>query len=137
MALGEKVQAAFSKVNAKLGTQEGSIVFTKSTKNRAGNDFGQGFTTSNSSVTITSGARAQRVSEYTAANSQGLLQEDDLILIIPGNKFSAESEIQAAKVTYKGDTYSVVRHNPYGIDGSPPILSGVITNWRIVARKNK
>lgn len=128
MPLGQKLQAAYQKVNTKLGTQDGPVIIRRKTQVQG--DFGTAYTTSvNSDVTITSGLILSRLKSYEL-DRQGVFQVGDLKVIIPGNLVT-EAQLQDAELVYGGNAYFVVKSYP------SEIYSGVIVNWIVIARLMK
>lgn len=126
MSLGSKLQSVHNRVNTKLGTQDGTIVFRKTTIT-PGSEFGMPYaTTSNSDVTITAGIKLSRVRAFEV-DAAGTFQVGDLKLLIPGGLIT-ELQLTDAKVLYSGLTYSIIHREP------KEIYSGVVVNWLVIAR---
>ena len=125
MTLGSKLQTVHNKVNAKLGTQDGTIVFRKQTV--VADEFGKPYTSNtNSDVTITAGIKVGRLKAYET-DGGATFKIGDLKLIVPGGLIT-EAQLTDAKIIYGGETYSILDRSPV------EIFSGVVVNWRVIAR---
>jgi hypothetical protein len=125
-SLGTKLQSAYTKVNTKLGTQDGDIVIRKKTTVPAA-EFGRpNGTPTTTNVTITAGVKVGRVKAYEVVPS-GELRLDDLKLIIPANLVT-ETQLDKAQIVYGGKTYSVVSKSPTEIYGGVPV------QWKVIGR---
>ena len=131
MSLGTKLQAVHSKVNTKLGTQDGTIVFRKHTLTQP-TTFGKAYSANtNSDVTITAGVKVSRVKAYEV-DKTGTLALNDVKFIVPGGLLS-EDQLKAEKdkpveIVYGSKTYGIVSYAP------TEIISGVPVNWLVYAR---
>lgn len=129
MTLGEKLQTVYQKVNTKLGTQDGTVVFRKVTETPAA-EFGvRHSSTSNSNVTITDGIKISRLKAYDLDRA-GMLQIGDLKLEVPGNLIT-EAQLTDAKIIYGGLTWGILKKTP------KEILGGVVTAWIVLAREER
>lgn len=126
MGLGQKLQSAYNKVNTKLGTQDGTIVFRKKTV-VSNSTFGKPYTSSaNSDVSISAGIKIGRMTAFEVSNSS-VFKMDDLKLIIPGGLVT-EAQLTNAEVVYNSNSYTIVSKSPL------EIYSGVVVNWLVIAR---
>lgn len=126
MSLGEKLQVVHKKVNTKLGTQDGTVVFRKRAVTPSGT-FGKPYSSStNSDVTVAAGIKIERVKAWET-DSGGTMQVGDLKLTIPANLVT-ETQLNGAEVIYNSQTYSIVNRFP------TEIYSGVAVQWRVIAR---
>lgn len=127
MTLGTKLQKVHLKVNKKLGFQDASITFRKSTK-VAPDRFGQSYqSVSNSDITITGGVKIYPMTARDL-DAAGVFKINDLVLIVPGSILT-ESQIDGSTVIYKSKDYSIINASPVDI------VSGVAVNWKIVLRQ--
>lgn len=126
MSLGTKLQSVHNRVNTKLGTQDATIVFRKTTNTPAA-EFGLSYSaSSNSDVTITAGIKVGRVKSFET-DGGGTIQVGDLKLLVPGSLVT-ETQLNGAKVLYSSQTYSIIHREPV------EIYSGVVVNWLVIAR---
>jgi hypothetical protein len=130
MGLGQKLQAAYNKVNTRLGTQQGPVVFTKRANTPAA-EFGLPYasTAPSSTVTLNSGVAVGWVSAREVFDG-GTWEIGDIKIQVPGNLIN-ETQIDGATVFYNNVIYSVVTWNPKGV------YSGVVTLWEIVGRQQR
>lgn len=126
MGLGQKLQAVSQKVNTKLGTQDGTIVIRKRTVTENAK-FGRAYTAgTNSDVSLTAGVKVERVRAFET-DAAGTIQVDDLKLTIPGNLVT-ETQFTDAFIVYAGRNWQIVSRAPV------VIYSGVVAEWRVIAR---
>lgn len=126
MSLGGKLQSVHNRVNTKLGTQDGTIVFRKTTITEP-SEFGQAYqAATNSDVTITQGIKVGRIKAYETDRG-GTIHVGDLKLIIPGSLIS-EAQLDGAKIIYSGLDYAIILRRP------TEILSGVVVQWEVIGR---
>jgi hypothetical protein len=125
--LGEKLQKVHSKVNTKLGKQDGPITFKKNTPASQA-AFGKPY---NSPVVttleITAGIGvtfAQAWQEKTG----GRIQAGDLILTIPGDLVAA-AWLTDSHILYQGFKLDIQSKAPKEIFGGVPV------QWVVTARK--
>lgn len=130
MSTGQKLQAAAAKVNAKLGMQDGPIIFRLITIGERAH-VAAAPTVTNDDLTISTGIKLSYV-EDRHVQVPGQMEAGDLRLEIPGNLIE-ESRIKNPKleIVYKNDRWSPYRALP------TKFISGVPVKWLVLAKMVK
>lgn len=128
MTAGESIQAAYQKVNIKLGKQDKTITFRK-TARVPNTSFAQGYTETNTDVVIAQGIKISRLNAFQV-DSGGLYKLNDLKLKIPGNLIT-EAQIKDSLIFYGTDKHTLVNYRPLDL------FSAVVTEWEVVAREKQ
>jgi hypothetical protein len=134
MALGDKLQTLASKLYTKFGTQQGTVVIRNTAKTKGSSGIAGPYASAiNTDITLASGVSVSFANEYKVS-SAGTVQVGDLLMTIPGDKVTA-AQLKNAKIIYPFTNQAADPR--YDVKSFRPsqILNGVVTVWRIVARR--
>ena len=128
-SLGEKLQTVHQRVNTKLGTQDSSVVFKTPVVTKS-EEFGRAYeSVEPSELSLPQGVKIRKI-KAKETDRAGTIKVDDLKVTIPGSLITeAVLKNKNTVLTYNSDDYAIKSFAP------TDIISGVVVQWVVIARK--